>query len=149
MAALGLGQVGQELAHIDVGRPLGGLRIEARGLQLHDLGLLAGVVEPQPLRQPDGAPLQEAAHVGAGDMGQVLAELGLEGFEQDVAVTPFLLRHLLEHLGRTGELRPQLGREVEVDARILLFIGHRERQHLALGQFGEVLHRGLFGTIPI
>ena len=61
-------------------------------------------------------------------------------FQQPVAVAALLLGHLLEQFGRVRVALGQVLGEGHVDAAVFLFRGDRDRQHLALGQIGEILH---------
>ena len=76
------------------------------------------------------------------------AEPLLVQFEQPVAMAAFLLGHLLEHLGRVRITLGEVFREGHVDAAVFLFRGDRNGQHLALGEFGKVLHgRSAFSNL--
>ncbi len=55
----------------------------------------------------------------------------------------FFLRHFLENLRRIRIAFRQILGEGHVDAAVFLLGGDRDRQHLALGQIGEILHRGI------
>ena len=142
MPALDLGELGEQLAHGDVQGLLGGLVVEARRLQLHDLRLAAHPVEIEMGAPPDGAALQEATHVLAADRRQMLAETGAIESVEGVAMVPLFLGHAVEDLGGSGEVGAKAIREMLIDPRIFLFIGDRERDDLALGQFGQGLHSG-------
>jgi hypothetical protein len=61
-------------------------------------------------------------------------------FQQHVAMALFLLRHLLEQFRRFRIALREIFREGHVDAAVFLLRGDRYRQHLALGQIGEILH---------
>ena len=68
------------------------------------------------------------------------AETRLIDLEQPVPMAAFLLGHLLEHLGRIRIALGEVFRKAHIDAAVFLFRGDRDRQHLALGQIGEILH---------
>ena len=87
-----------------------------------------------------GRRLEEALDVLAADRRQVRAEALLVHFEQPVAMAAFLLGHLLEQLCRVRITLGEVLGEGHVDAAVLLLGGDRDRQHLALGQIGEILH---------
>ena len=72
------------------------------------------------------------------------AETLLVHFEQPVAVAAFLLGHLLEYLGRIRVTLGEVFREAHIDAAVFLLSGDRNRQHLAFGQIGEILHTSAF-----
>jgi hypothetical protein len=55
----------------------------------------------------------------------------------------FLLRHFLEYLGRFRVTLRKILREGHVDAAVFLLRGDRNRQHFALSQIGEILHRSI------
>ena len=60
---------------------------------------------------------------------------------QPVAMATLLFRHLLKQLCRVRVAFLQVLGEGHVDAAVLFLRGDRHRQHLALGQVAEVLHR--------
>ena len=68
------------------------------------------------------------------------AETLLVDFEQAVAMAAFLFGHLLEYLGRIRIALREVLRKTHIDAAVFLFGGDRNRQHLAFGQVGEILH---------
>src|SRR5882724_9491948 len=53
----------------------------------------------------------------------------------------FLVRHLVEDLGRSGVSLTQALREGAIDAVALLLVGNREGEDLLLGEVSETLHR--------
>jgi hypothetical protein len=61
-----------------------------------------------------------------------------------MAVSAFLLGHLLEHLRRVRITFGEVFREGHIDAAVFLLGRDRNGQHFALGQIGEILH----GTAP-
>ena len=118
------------------------LDVEALGLELHRLGFLADGVERQVLGQPDRAAAQKSLDVVPADRRQVAAETLFVHFQQHVAMVLFLLGHFLEQLGRVRIALGEVFGEAHVDAAVFLLGGDRYRQHFALGQIGEILHRG-------
>ena len=148
MALFLLGEIAEQPAHADILGLFGGLDVELLGLQLHRLDLLADGVERQVLGQPDRAAAQESLDVLAADRRQMRAKALLVHFEQPMAMAAFLLGHLLEDLGRIRIAPGEVFREAHVDAAVFLLGGDRDRQHLALGQIGEILHgRGLLYSL--
>ena len=147
MALFLFGEVAEQAAHADILGLLGGLDVELLGLQLHRLDFLADGVERQVFRQPDRAALQEAADVLAADRRQMSPETLLVQFEQPMAMAALLLGHLLEYFGGVRITRGEVFGEGHVDAAVFLFRGNRDRQHLALGQIGKILHGQRLFTI--
>ncbi len=74
MAGLGGGQIAQQLAGGGVGGAGSGGEIEALGVALHHLGLLADPLDPEILDQPDRAPVVVARHMLAPDQRDGRAE---------------------------------------------------------------------------
>ena len=142
VALLFLGEIAEQAAHADILGLFGGFRIELLGLLLHGLDFLADDVERQVLHQPDRTAAKEALDVLAADRRQVLAEALLVGLEQAMAVAALFLGHLLEDLRGVRITLPEVFGEGHVDAAVFLFGSDRDRQHLALAEFGEIFHGG-------
>ena len=141
VAALDLGEAHEQLAHGDVRRLLGGELVEIRRLQLHELGLAAHAVEVEIRISTRGArrlrkPRTSSRRIGGRCSPKLFAEEPVER----VAVAALLLGHVVEEAGRGGKVGPQPVREALVDARILLLVGDRQRDHLALGELRQRLH---------
>jgi hypothetical protein len=102
VAALFGGQIAQELADGGVVRVPGGAQVEPLALGLHDLRVLAHLVDAERPQQPDRLALHEAADVLAADERDVIAELRTVEIEETMAMAVFLLRHGAEHACRAG-----------------------------------------------
>ena len=61
--------------------------------------------------------------------------------DQAAAVLVLLGRHVGEHLRAGGIVLAQAVGEVGVDAPVLLLVGDRQRENLALGEVVEIAHR--------
>ena len=142
VAGFGFGEFDQQLPHRGVARGFRRLAVVALGLEFHVLGELAHVLEAERARQPQRLlGMQKALHVLAADQRQIFAEfLAVEVVEHG-AVVHLLLGHLVEDLGRGGELLAQAFGEAAIDAAVLFLIGDGQRQHFLLGQVGKLFHR--------
>jgi len=134
------GEIAEQPADTDVLGLFGGLDVEPLRFEFHRLDFLADGVERQVLGQPDRAALEETLDVLAADRRQMLAEALLVHFEQAMAMAALFLGHLLEDFCRVRVTLSEVFREGHVDAAVLLLGGDRDRQHLALAEFGESLH---------
>ena len=76
--------------------------------------------------------MQKALHVLAADQRQIFAEFFAVEVVEHGAVMHFFLGHLVEHLGRGGELLAQALGEAAVDAAVLFLVGDGEGQHFLL-----------------
>ena len=116
MAALDIGEAGQQLADGHVERLDGGLVVELRRLHLHDFGFLPHLLDAERLAQPDRAALQEPFHVLAPNGRKMLAKaFAIKGIEHG-AVPALLLGHFVEHLGGMRIGLPHLVGKGLVDA---------------------------------
>ena len=144
---LDLGEVAEQLAHLDVRRHGRCLLVEARGLKLHRLRFLADRVERQVRCQPDRATLEEALHVLAADGRQLRPETRLVYFEQLATVVGLLLRHFIEDLGGAWITVAKIVRECHIDAGVLLLRGNRDRENFARREFGKGFHGTLRNSL--
>ena len=119
---------------------LGGQAIEARRVLLHFARARAHRVDAERADLPDRLARDVAANVLAANERNVLAELRDEEIDEAPAVLVLLGRHVREDLGAGGIVLAQAVGEVGVDAPVLLLVGDRQREHLALGEVVEIAH---------
>ena len=126
MLALLRGEIAQELAQLGVLRPLRGLLVVTRGLELHQRDPAADVVDARVTQRLDRIAAHEAADVLAADERDLLAELLAEQLDQAAPVRVFLCGHAVERRRRLREVRTEQTRELAEDARVLFLERDRE-----------------------
>ena len=124
-----------------VGGALGGQAVEARRVLLHLSGARAHRLDAERAQLPDRLALDVAANVLTADERNVLAEFRDEEVDQAPAMHVLLGRHVRQHLRAGGIAFAQAVGEVGVDAPVLLLVGDRQRENLALGEVVELAHR--------
>jgi hypothetical protein len=140
VALLDFREIAEQPANVDVLGPLGGPCVEALGLELHRLDLLADGLERQVPGEPDRPAAQEALDVLAPNRRKILAEALLVHLQQHVAMVLLFFRHLLEQLRRVRIALGEVLRKAHVDAAVFLLGRDRDGQHFTLGEIGEILH---------
>lgn len=141
MPALFRGEITEELPDRCVLQLQSGPHVEALGLRLHHLGLLAHLVDPQRPRHPDRFPLDKSPYVLPPDERDVIAKPRAKQGEKAVAVTAFLIGHGVEQLCRIGVVILQTVSELAVNTAVLLLECNRKREQFLLREIREVFHR--------